>query len=171
MDGTVEASAAAFEAAAGTLEDGGTSAEAAARPGSASAPLVALTARTASSEKRHNSQQDAPLLKGEERTEGSEAVDDVSLGVGTEYDQKTNNDITLVLIAFILSFVCPPIGCIAFCFSLGYPENSRRYYWAVRALEVGSLLSFLYSLLLVMLLSDLKLVYTQNDKAHFGVGF
>lgn len=68
--------------------------------------------------------------------------------------------------ALFLSGVCVNVPRLS-----GYPENSRRYYWAVRALEVGSLLSFLYSLLLVMLLSDLKLVYTQNDRAHFGVGF
>lgn len=50
---TVEASAAAFDAAAG-LEDEGPPTEAAARPSSPSAPVAALTAKTAPPDKRQD---------------------------------------------------------------------------------------------------------------------
>ncbi|KYK67748.1 putative transmembrane protein [Toxoplasma gondii TgCatPRC2] len=113
---------------------------------------------------KRKSQVHEPLIKAEAQE------DDVSVPVG-EHSKKEDNDITWVVLALLVSFICPPIGCLAFCLNLRYPEDSRRYYWAVRALEVGSLLSFVYSLVLVALLSDLKLVYTQNDAAYIGVGY
>ncbi|CBZ53066.1 conserved hypothetical protein [Neospora caninum Liverpool] len=115
---------------------------------------------------KRKSQVHEPLIKADGQANSDE---DVALSVGGQ--SKTDDNVTWVVLALLASLICPPVGCFAFCFNLRYPEDSRRYYWALRALEVGSLLSFIYSLLLVMLLSDLKLVYSQNDAAHFGVGY
>ncbi|PFH33186.1 hypothetical protein BESB_083850 [Besnoitia besnoiti] len=172
-NGAVAASAAALDAVAGqhVPQEAGPAFDTATAADSAPAgPADASVNHEGSDLPTRESQQKEPLLKAEDKQDGDEDSGDVSLAVGGD-QAKEESGIMGVVLALLLSFVFPPIGCLAFCFSLRYPENSRRYFWAVRALELGSLLSFLYSLLLVMLLSDLKLVYTQNDKAHFGVGY
>ncbi|CDJ59020.1 hypothetical protein, conserved [Eimeria maxima] len=74
-----------------------------------------------------------------------------------------------VIASFFLSVVFPPLGCVAFCLSLGAPAGSKRAVWAERALRIGSLLSFVYTLLLAMLLSEYY--YIPNSGAVLGYGF
>ncbi|OII72523.1 hypothetical protein cand_012060 [Cryptosporidium andersoni] len=58
----------------------------------------------------------------------------------------------LPLVALILSFIFPPIGCIAFLILSRAPKSSPRYKVAVAALYTGSLLSALYTFLIAMFL-------------------
>lgn len=71
--------------------------------------------------------------------------------------------------SFFLSFIFPPVGCIAFCLSLGAPSGSACALWGERALGLGALLSFLYTLLLAMLLSEFY--YIPNSGAILGFGY
>ncbi|CDJ42845.1 thioredoxin, putative [Eimeria tenella] len=74
-----------------------------------------------------------------------------------------------IIAAFFLSFVFPPLGCFAFCLSLNAPSGSKRAAWGEWAVRLGSLLSFLYTFLLAMLLSEFY--YIPNSGAILGYGY
>eukprot|EP00382_Lankesteria_abbotti_P005726 CAMPEP_0113846562 /NCGR_PEP_ID=MMETSP0372-20130328/1377_1 /TAXON_ID=340204 /ORGANISM="Lankesteria abbotti" /LENGTH=147 /DNA_ID=CAMNT_0000815721 /DNA_START=29 /DNA_END=472 /DNA_ORIENTATION=- /assembly_acc=CAM_ASM_000359 len=71
--------------------------------------------------------------------------------------------------ALVLSLLFPPLGCVAFCFSLNYPSNSPRYIWASRAMYVGAALSFIYSVLIAALIGSNKL--GGGSEPILGYGF
>eukprot|EP00922_Rhytidocystis_sp_ex-Travisia-forbesii_P018997 GHVS01028201.1.p1 GENE.GHVS01028201.1~~GHVS01028201.1.p1 ORF type:complete len:135 (+),score=15.62 GHVS01028201.1:223-627(+) len=114
-----------------------------------------------------------PMLSSEPLTA---APHEVSVDVSYDYAQedhaniiqppgtcKTPDNFLIPLFGFILSFLFPPAGCIVFCMFLGAPDNSGRYRWAIRALYLGSLLSFLYSLGITMIVSELYLAKSDSD--------
>eukprot|EP00922_Rhytidocystis_sp_ex-Travisia-forbesii_P027110 GHVS01039774.1.p1 GENE.GHVS01039774.1~~GHVS01039774.1.p1 ORF type:complete len:136 (+),score=14.36 GHVS01039774.1:107-514(+) len=109
------------------------------------------------------------------------------ISVDVSYDYPENNSIRpqetfthrffhksdnflLPVLGFVLSFFFPPAGCIVFCASLGAPDNSARHRWAVRALYIGSFLSFVYSLVITMIVSELYLSTADKD-LHYGYSY
>ncbi|OEH79347.1 hypothetical protein cyc_05791 [Cyclospora cayetanensis] len=103
--------------------------------------------------------------------EGADAPDaETKVFVETSHMlDKGSSWLPYIIASFFLSFIVPPIGCAAFCLSLSAPAGSRRAVWGERALGVGSLLSFIYTLLLSMLLSEYYFI--PKSGATLGYGY
>ncbi|KAK2195336.1 hypothetical protein BdWA1_003012 [Babesia duncani] len=76
---------------------------------------------------------------------------------------ETIADKRFVWISMILTILLPPIGCIAYCINGDMKKNSARYIWAYRALKLGSLLSFLYSLMICSLIHNYVTFHDADD--------
>lgn len=119
-----------------------------------------------------------PPLPGEDATntqkDSLETLDDreteakVFVQTSMESPDKGANLLPFVVASFFLSVFFPPVGCVAFCLSLNAPSGSTRAVWGERALRLGSLLSFVYTLLLAMLLSEF---YFIPNSATLGFGY
>lgn len=71
-----------------------------------------------------------------------------------------------MLVCFLL---CVNFLILSVFHASGAPSGSKRAVWAERALRMGSLLSFVYTLVLAMLLSEYY--YIPNSGAVLGYGF
>lgn len=91
----------------------------------------------------------------------------VFVEASTESLDKNGNWLPYIIASFFLSFLFPPIGCVAFCLTLSAPSGSSRAVWGERALGLGALLSFVYTLLLAMMLSEF---YFIPNSAILGFG-
>lgn len=103
-----------------------------------------------------------------EAGDGPEEETKVFVEASTESLDKGASWLPYIIASFFLSFLFPPLGCAAFCLSLGAPSGSTRAAWGERALGIGALLSFLYTLLLAMLLSE---YYFIPNSAIVGFGY
>ncbi|KAL8424299.1 hypothetical protein Efla_002917 [Eimeria flavescens] len=103
-----------------------------------------------------------------EAAEGPEGETKVFVQSSTESLDKNAGMLPFIVASFFLSVIFPPLGCIAFCMSLNAPSGSSRAVWGERALGLGGLLSFLYTLLLAMLLSEF---YFIPESAITGYGY
>lgn len=122
--------------------------------------------------------QSDPVSPGEEATNtqkdswesagGPETETKVFVEASTESLDKDSNLLPYIIASFFLSFILPPVGCLAFCLSLSAPSGSNRAVWGERALGVGALLSFLYTLLLAVMLSEFYLI---PNSAIVGIGY
>lgn len=122
--------------------------------------------------------QSDPASPGEEATNAQkdswEAVDAaeedtrVFVQASTDSLDKGSSWLPYIIASSFLSVVFPPLGCVAFCLSLGAPSGSSRAVWGERALGIGAFLSFLYTLLLAMLLSEFYLI---PNSATVGYGY
>ncbi|CDI78493.1 hypothetical protein, conserved [Eimeria acervulina] len=101
--------------------------------------------------------------------EGEEAETKVFVDSDAEAGDAGKDWLPYIIASVFLSLLFPPLGCVAFCLSLGAPSGSKRAVWAERALRMGSLLSFVYTLVLAMLLSEYY--YIPNSGAVLGYGF
>ncbi|CEL99440.1 unnamed protein product [Vitrella brassicaformis CCMP3155] len=70
------------------------------------------------------------------------------IGRGPSYYRKDDVPLTCVVASFWLSFIFPIAGCIGFCHNVTAPETSARKMWARRAVLIGSILSFVYLLVI-----------------------
>ncbi|ORM41815.1 uncharacterized protein BXIN_0620 [Babesia sp. Xinjiang] len=74
-----------------------------------------------------------------------------------------DNDVTFPLIAFFVAFFLPFVGCIAYALCKDSRRDSPRYYWANRALQVGTALSILYSFAICSVMQYYALYYKPGD--------
>eukprot|EP01053_Blabericola_migrator_P001661 Blabericola_migrator_1__1660@NODE_1445_length_4532_cov_230_960806_g958_i0_p4_GENE_NODE_1445_length_4532_cov_230_960806_g958_i0NODE_1445_length_4532_cov_230_960806_g958_i0_p4_ORF_typecomplete_len194_score6_33DUF3169/PF11368_8/0_18_NODE_1445_length_4532_cov_230_960806_g958_i017582339 len=74
------------------------------------------------------------------------------------------------LICFFLSFILPPIGWVGFMISRDSPRETPRGAWAFRSCAVGSLMSFLYTLLAACLVGHYGQL-SDTSATAWGCGF
>eukprot|EP00914_Ancora_sagittata_P005314 GHVO01010896.1.p1 GENE.GHVO01010896.1~~GHVO01010896.1.p1 ORF type:complete len:110 (+),score=16.27 GHVO01010896.1:28-357(+) len=90
-----------------------------------------------------------------------------------EEGELTENDLNTFWpkMCFFINFIFPVAGCIMFCVAAyDSPRGSPRYQWSRRALNVGSLLSFVYMLGIACIVSEVLMDEIPSGGRR-GVGF
>lgn len=84
-----------------------------------------------------------------------------------------NNSTTVPVLGLAFSFIFPPSGWIVFFVCLSSPMDSPRYKMAVRAQYLGSVLTFVYTLVIAMCLAEFVFPSSFEKMADGspGIGF